>query len=60
MYRGRFDGRLKAKRIPVTTAERSHTVHLSFLRIYLLIAHSKNTQEATDTAVTINEPKPNA
>ena len=60
MYRGRFDGRLKARRIPVTTADQSQRVHLSFLRINLLMAHSKNTHEATETAVTMTAPKPKA
>ena len=57
---GRFDGRLNASNTPVMMAEPSVMVRRSRFKIYLLMAHSKNTQAATDTAVTTNAPMPKA
>ena len=55
---GRFDGTLNANKIPVNTAEPSVIVSLSFLRINLLIVHSKNTHDATAVRVAIIAPTP--
>lgn len=55
---GRFDGTLNANKIPVNTAEPSVMVSLSFLRMNLLIAHSKNTHDATAVRVAIIAPTP--
>ena len=52
-------GRLKASRIPVRIAEPSHTIQFLFFMQNLLIAHSKNTQDATLMAVVMIAPMPN-
>ena len=49
-------GRLKAKRIPVTTHERSNTVF--FLFLILLKSVSKSTQERTLTSTSVNARSP--
>ena len=51
-------GILKASSTPVRTAEPSHTVHLGFFNINLLMNHSKNTQAATEMAVVMIAPAP--
>jgi hypothetical protein len=51
-------GMLNASRIPVRMAEPSQTVHLGFFSMNLLIAHSKNTHDATEMAVVMIAPTP--
>ena len=51
-------GMLNARRMPVRMAEPSVTVVLGFFSMNLLIAHSKNTHEATEMAVVMIAPTP--
>ena len=55
---GRLEGRLKPNSSPVRTAEPSVIVTRSRFNTYFVIAHSKNTQAATDVANTIAAPNP--
>ena len=57
---GKLEGRLNANNTPVMIAEPSVIERRSRFKIYLLIAHSKNTQDTTETAVTTSEPMPKA
>ena len=58
IHAGRLEGRLNASSKPVRMAEPSSTVLRCCFRTYLLIAHSKNKQDATLVVVTTTEPSP--
>ena len=56
---GKLEGRLNASNTPVIIAEPSQMVERSLFKINLVIAHSKNTQAATEVKVTTTAPSPN-
>ena len=53
IHKGMLTGRLKANRIPVTTALRSVTVLSRFITLRQM--YSSTTQESTETAITIKD-----
>ena len=55
-HQGRSTGQTKLSRIPVTTALRSPTMQDFFMS--LRYAHSKNTQDTTETAVSSSAFQP--
>ena len=55
-HQGRSTGQTKLSRIPVTTADRSPTMLDFFMS--LRYAHSQNTQDTTDTAVSSSAFQP--
>jgi hypothetical protein len=54
---GMFEGRLNARRSPVTRADPS-VIEIGFLRINRCIRYSNNIQEVMEVAVTITAPMP--
>ena len=58
IHTGRFEGRFMPNNSPVRAAEPSSTVFFGFLSMYLLITHSKKTQDATLDRQTMTEPSP--
>ena len=58
IHTGKLEGKLKASNTPVMMAEPSlMVVSVRFIR-YFPMTHSKNTQEATETNVTMKAPTP--
>ena len=58
IHNGMLAGRLNASNKPVRMAEPSVTVGRPSRSRYLPMTHSKNTHDATDTAVTAMAPRP--
>ena len=57
IHSGRLLGKFMPSKRPVMIAEPSR-MEVSAFRIYFVIAHSKNTQAATEVSSTTAEPKP--